>query len=501
MSQTPLFDSLKEYSERTNGYFRIPGHRFERGIPAPFTDFAGSKIFKIDVTETPAADDLHNPENVIADSQRYTAEAFGAEKSFYLVNGTTCGNQSMIMAAAGEGCNGRPDKILVPRNVHKSVMAGLIISGARPVYMPVDYIEEFGIMGKLDSETVKRKLQKHPDSKAVFAVSPTYHGICSDIESLSVSAHGYDIPLLVDEAHGAHLYFCRNLPAGALSLGADACAQSLHKTAGALTQSSLLHLGRRAVQSGRINVHRIDSALRMTMSTSPSYILLTSLELARNDLQLHGEEYLNRTIELAGKIRIKTNDIPGFRCPDRETLKNCRAFDADPTRLVINCDNAGISGYELKDLLWGKFGIDIEMADSRNILLLLSYGNTDDEAKIFIDALEKISKILPISRLPSSMPAKATGTEATGRLPEIPEMALTPRQAYYSETRCIRWEEMTGKIAAEPAAPYPPGIPVVYPGEIITEEICSYLDQVKKEGRHLHGISDKSLETIRICDV
>ncbi len=496
MSRTPLFDSLKQYNSKNNGYFRIPGHRFERGIPKQFVDFAGKSVFRIDVTETPMADDLHKPANVIADSQIFTAEAFGAGQSFYLVNGTSCGNESMIIAAAERDDDGTEKIILVPRNAHKSVMAGLILSGARPVYLQPDYIEDFGITGVLNPETVTAALENSPRAGAVFAVSPSYHGICSNIEAIKHAAHKKNLPLLVDEAHGAHLYFSKDLPSGALSLGADACAQSLHKTCGALTQASLLHLSRETLAAGRLDPSRIDSALRMTMSTSPSYILMTSIELARADLEQNGAEYWAYTINLAEETRLKIRQNTGFRCPGTDEMKAAGAFDYDPTRLIINCDGTGINGYKLKDRLWEEFGIDIEMADSRNILLLFSYGNTGEEASVLISALTKISKQ---ALRQNTSRTSSKNAESSGKLPAIPEMALTPRQAYYSKTRRIPWNDMAGKISAEPAAPYPPGIPILYPGEIISQEIFEFLDRTKKEGRHMHGLSDQALETIKVC--
>jgi arginine decarboxylase len=488
LTYTPLFDALIDYSGLNKGYFRIPGHRFERGIPKEFIDFAGKNIFKIDVTETPMSDDLHKPGNVIAESQQLTADAFGAAESFYLVNGTSCGNESMIIATAGEK-NGDAENILIPRNAHKSVLAGLIFSGAKPVYVQPDYIEDYGIMGVLKPKTVSNALKKNADIRAVLGVSPSYHGLCCDLKQIADSVHSAGIPFIIDEAHGAHFYFNKNLPAGALTCGADACSQSLHKTAGALTQASLLHIAERSL----IDSDRLDSALRMTMSTSPSYILMTSLELARNDLVHRGEELWQRTIELANKTRRRLNNSTLFRCPCRSELKELGAFDLDETRLIVNCDDLEISGYELKETLWNKFHIDVEMADSRNILLLFSYGNTEKEADSICKALGKIAAA-------TSKIHKAHRNTASGRLPAIPESAITPRQAYYSKVRRIPWSEMVGKIAAEPAAPYPPGIPVVNPGEIITQEIFEYLDEVKKTERHLHGISDKALETLKVCE-
>jgi arginine/lysine/ornithine decarboxylase len=486
MSRTPLFESLKKYHSMSRGYFRIPGHRFERGIPETFRDFAGDDIFKLDITETPLSDDLHNPKNVIAESQRYTAEAFGANRSFYLVNGTTCGNQSMIIAAACEG-----EKILVPRNAHKSVMAGLIISGAEPVYIPVDYIDKIGITGVLNPDTVKEMADRTPGAKGIFAVSPSYHGFSSDVEELANTAHSNNIPLLVDEAHGAHFYFCEKLPNGAIASGADAAAQSLHKVAGALTQSSLLHL-----KSNLIDPMRLDSALRMTMSTSPSYLLLTSLELARDELEKNGQATWCRTIKLAEYLRSKIADIDGFSSPQPSVLKSYGIADIDPTRIIINCDNAEMSGYQLKSTLWENYSIDVEMADSRNILLLLTPGNTDEEAENLISALQNFDK-----RKHKKTGGIKNAACIIETAPGIPGMALTPRQAYYAKTKTVPWNEMTGKVSAEPAAPYPPGIPVLYPGEIITHEIFEILDSVKAAGLHMHGPGDASLTTFRVCDI
>ena len=368
------------------GYFRIPGHRFERGIPGDLIDFAGKNIFRLDLTETPLTDDLHNPESVIAESQRYTAEAFGAARSFYLVNGTTCGNESMIIASASEG-----EKILIPRNAHKSVMAGLVISGAQPVYMPVEYMPETGLTGVLKPETAKTLLAATPDAKAIFGVSPSYHGFCSDIRTLADTAHTAGIPLLVDEAHGAHLYFSSRLPDGAIKLGADACAQSMHKTGGSLTQSSLLHLRQEAGNGKYLDPAAVENALRITMSTSPSYLLMCSLETARHDLEENGEKYWSGTIELANDLRKGIEEIPGFSCPSESQFRESGIFDLDPTRLIINCDYAAIGGYALKSLLWDKYRIDVEMADSRNILVILTYGNTVSDTVNLVKALSDIS--------------------------------------------------------------------------------------------------------------
>ena len=498
MGQTPLFDSLKEYSGLNRGYFRIPGHRFGRGINPAFTDFAGKSVFRLDVTETPMSDDLHNPSGVIAQSQNLSARAFGADGSFYLINGTTCGNQSMIIASAGEG-----QKILVPRNAHKSVLSGLIMSGAVPVFLmpePVFYpgtgktfsgSQGPSVPGPMSPAAVRRALAGHDDLKAVFAVSPTYHGFCGDLAGIASLAEGADIPLLVDEAHGAHLYFNGDKSFGALRNGAHACVQSIHKTAGALTQSSILHY-----RKGLVDPEKLDSALRMTMSTSPSYVLMTSIELAVEQLEREGEMLWERTMEFSRFLEKSIGKIRGYSLPEPEALKSAGVFLRDSSRLWIGCAGTGLTGYEIKRRLWDDFRIDIELADSQGILVLLSPGNTREEAENIVQALTHIAAS-------AGEPAEKDRRDLNSfeKLPPLPEAVLTPRQAYFTPAVSVPWNRMEGRIAAQAAAVYPPGIPVVYPGEIITREIKEYLDTAAKKGLHFHGIKDQSLLSFMVCDV
>ncbi len=480
MSDTPLFNALKKYAASSRGYFRIPGHRFDRGINEEFLNFAGKGIFKLDVTETPLSDDLHNPAGVIAESQVQTAGVFGADETFFLVNGTTCGNQAMIMATAGEG-----EEIIIPRNAHKSVMGGLIMSGAKPIYIPPEFIDPPGIQGGLSVEKTREALKLNPGCRAIFTVSPTYHGFSSDITALSHLAHKTGIPLLVDEAHGAHHYFNDSFTEPAISSGADACAQSLHKVAGALTQSSLLHL-----KSILIDRDRLDSALRLTMSTSPSYILMTSLEMARSDLERNGEELLDYAIELALFLRRKIGALPGFSCPGNELIGKAGIKAGDPTRLLVNCDEIDITGYELKELLYRRFSIDAEMGDHRNLLFIVTFGNTQEEAEHLFESLKWVSENIPLVE-------HKIGSGFI--IPAVPPMSLTPRKAYFAQKKAIPLDQAPGKVSGEVFAPYPPGIPVLYPGEVITREIYDFILWIKSAGHHFHGPADKTLNSIQIC--
>jgi len=363
-------------------------------------------------------------------------------------------------------------------------MAGLILSGADPVYLPVTRLDFPGIQGGADPSLAAALLDANPGCRGLFTVSPTYHGLCGDLPGLAQVTRERRIPLLVDEAHGSHFYFHPDLPVGALSLGADCAVMSLHKTGGSLTQSSLLHL-----KGNLLDEMRLDRALRMTQSTSPSYVLMASLDTARQDLAVRGREMLDRALEMAETLRAGVNRIPGVHCPGRELAGLPGVRDADPTRLVINLDGVELDGYTARERLYRNFDVDVEMADQRNIVLIVTFGNTPRDAERFLEALNSLAKEAGLRR------GKHPGAV---ELPGIPPRELTPRQAWFARSTAVPWKEALGRIAGEMAAPYPPGIPVVYPGEVITPEIWDFLEECRREGRHLHGPADTCLNTFQV---
>ena len=302
--RAPLFEAVEAYRKRRPGYFCIPGHRYERGISALWRREAGDAIFSYDLTEASGLDDLHKPEGAIRKAQKLLAELYGAKRSYFLVNGSTCGNEAMLLATLRPG-----DKVLVPRNAHKSVLMGLVLSGAEPVWMMPEYLEDWGLWGEMRPQTVERALVEHPDCRAVCVVSPTYQGFCSDLQAIAEVCHSHGALLLVDEAHGGHLYFSQDFPDGALTQGADLCVQRFHKVTGALTQSSVLHIG-----SDQIAPEDVEAALKLVQSTSPSYLLMISLDLARRELALHGAEEMAQLYTLSQKARTGLNAIPGIQC-------------------------------------------------------------------------------------------------------------------------------------------------------------------------------------------
>lgn len=470
-TKTPIIDMLKSFRERAPEYFCIPSHHMGAGTGSAFKDIIGDAL-AYDVTETPLTDDLHEPEGAIKEAEELAAELFGARRTFFLVNGTTCANEAMLTASACEG-----EKVLVARNCHKSVLMGLIISGAVPVFIEPEKCSEFGTFGSLSPEKAQRAFEENPGIKALMLTSPTFYGIASDLEKLAEICHRHNALLLVDEAHGAHFNFSDRLPKTALLSGADMAAQSIHKTLGSMTQSSMLH-----VNGGDIN--RVDEALKIVQSTSPSYILMASLDGARHSMAVNGKGLVSNMADTAEYIRERLDRLGNVRCLDTADGKN--VFALDRARLVFSI--SGISGFELADRLLHEYSICTEMADSRSVIAVIGHADTKRSADRLIEAVKKISsEAVPAPELPF-------------RFPDIPPMAETPRKAFFAPSRRIDFKDAVGMVSAEMIAPYPPGIPVIYPGEIITEDIHSFIAEAVENHQHIHGFSDKTMKTIKIIE-
>lgn len=497
MDQTPLLDAISEFIETKPAYFRIPGHRMNRGISQRWTDKVGTDIFAYDVTETPLTDDLHSPTGAIGKAQDLLSALYASDESFFLVNGSTCGNEAMIISAAFEG-----EKIMVARNAHKSAMMGLIISGAEPVYVMPKVIDDWGIQGGITADDVKDCFAENPDCKALFMVSPSYYGVCSDLKEIAKVCHENGALLLVDEAHGGHVYFHDDLPMGALHAGADMCVQSMHKVTGALTQSSVLHIRYHGVNDEALL--RVAQNLQLVQSTSPNYLLMTSLDCARYELALHGKEMMEKALGLARSTRERINKIPGFRCMESEYLSKEEELAGvsaiDTTRLVISAKALGITGFALEKILFQRHAVNVELSDYENVLAIVTYANEQEDIDRLVEACEAVSRewldgengILREDKIPDSkMP----------HFPALPEQVMTPRSAYFAKSSRISWKEAIGKVSGQMLAPYPPGIPVIYPGEHITKEVWEYIEHFRAEGRHLHGADgDGKLETIKIIE-
>lgn len=476
--KTPLFDSLKEYVNRETLPFHVPGHKKGVGMDDEFRNFIGANPFKIDVTVFKLVDSLHHPKGPIKEAQELAADAYGADASFFSIHGTSGAIQAMIMSVVSDG-----DKILVPRNVHKSVTAGIILSGAIPVFMQPELDKKLGIAHGVTPETVKDTLKANPDAKAVLIINPTYYGVATDIKKIADIVHDHDIPLIVDEAHGPHLAFSDKLPMSALDAGADICAQSTHKIIGSLTQASLLH-----VKSKYVSSKRVQQVLNLLQTTSPSYILMASLDCARRQIALEGRDLLSKAIDLCNYTRAEINKIPGLYCFGEEVLGVPGSYSFDPTKLTISCRDLGITGYELDTILADKYHIQMELSDFYNTLAVGSFGDTKEGMDKLLSALKEISE---------DYYGKHEKTSDFLDIPPIPTKKLNPREAFNSRKEDILLENSEGKVSAEFLLAYPPGIPILCPGEVITKEIIEYVSDLKRANLYVQGTEDITVEYIK----
>jgi arginine decarboxylase len=479
-NQTPLFSGLLEHAKKNPIQFHIPGHKKGAGIDPEFRNFIGDNALSIDLINIGPLDDLHQPKGIIKQAQDLAAEAFGADRTFFSVQGTSGAIIAMIMAVCGP-----EDKIIVPRNVHKSIMSAIVFSGAIPVFIQPEIDKELGISHGITPDAVERALQQHPDAKAVLVINPTYFGISGDLKRIVEIAHSYEIPVLVDEAHGVHIHFHDDLPLSAMQAGADMAATSVHKLGGSMTQSSILN-----VKEGLVSAKHVQSILSMLTTTSTSYLLLASLDVARKQLATKGRDLIDNTIKLAQSMRKRINEIEPLHCIGEEILGSKATYDYDPTKLIISVKELGLTGYDVEKWLREKHNIEVELSDLYNILCIITLGDTEVEANLLINALKELAdecqhrteRIEPVEVL----------------LPEIPVLALTPRDAFYSETEVIPFEESEGRIIAEFIMVYPPGIPIFIPGEIITKENLHYIRKNLEAGLPVQGPEDDEIKSILV---
>ncbi|MBE6183654.1 aminotransferase class I/II-fold pyridoxal phosphate-dependent enzyme [Heyndrickxia ginsengihumi] len=481
MSQldTPLYTGLLRHVSRNPIQFHIPGHKAGNGVDPEFRQFIGENIFKLDLINIEPLDDLHSPHGIIMHAQQLAAEAFGADHTFFSVQGTSGAIMTMVMSVCHPG-----DKIIVPRNVHKSVMSAIVFSGAIPIFIHPEVDNQLGISHGITPESVSKALQQNPDAKAVLVINPTYYGISADLKSIVEIAHAYHVPVLVDEAHGVHIHFHDELPLSAMQAGADMAATSVHKLGGSLTQSSILN-----IKEGLISKNHVQSMFSMLTTTSTSYILLASLDVARKRLATEGKEIIEATIQLAKKARKQINEIDHLYCVGNEILGTKATYDYDPTKLIISVKDLGITGHDAEKWLREVYNIEVELSDLYNILCIVTPGDSDQSVNQLVKALEELSNTF--SHLSSKLDVQVL-------LPDIPLLALTPRDAFYAETETIPLSESEGRIIAEFVMVYPPGIPIFIPGEIITEENLNYIRTNLEAGLPVQGPEDPQLNTIKV---
>lgn len=475
-NRTPLFDAVKKYVNDEVIPFHVPGHKQGRGIQE-MVDYIGEKALRMDVNGMQDLDFANNPTGVILDAQKLMAHLFGAEYAWFLVNGTTSGVQAMILSTCEPG-----DKIILPRNAHRSTIGGIILSGAMPIYVQPEFNSELGIAMGVSVQSIRSTIAKNPHAKAVFIINPTYYGISSDIKSIVRIAHRHDMAVLADEAHGAHMLFHDDFPLTAMEVGADMSAVSIHKTAGSLTQSSVL-----LSRGGLISKDRIAHSLGLTFTSSASYLLMCSLDIARKQLATRGAEMLDETLRLARWAREEINKISGIYAFGREMVGQMGCFDFDETKLGVYVGKTGYTGYQIESLLREKYNIQIEMSDLYNILAIMSVGDRHVEVEALIYALKEIASTRNDNARISDF-----------AIPENPEMIVTPRDAFYNAKKSVSLENAGGEIAGEMIMAYPPGIPVICPGERITNNMIEYIKLLKEQPCELQGTTDPKLDHILV---
>lgn len=461
----PLLETLRKYGDRDSVRFHMPGHK-GRGYGRIFGELRDN-LYKWDVTEIPGLDDLHQPRGSIKLAQEKLAELYGADESLFLVNGASSGVIAMMGAVLAPG-----DEVLISRASHKSVLSGLVLTGAKPVYVIPERHESFGVYTQVTTEAVTKALSQNPDVKAVFLTSPVYQGFCPDIVAISKAVHDKNSVLLVDEAQGPHFGFSPALPLSAGEV-ADAWVQSPHKMLTSLTQSAWLH-----VKGNRIDRERLKYFLQLVTTTSPSYILMASLDLARAVMEARGKALTEQALELAHIVRRCINKFTPFYCVGQEMRGQKGIYDIDLSRLMVNVSSAGYTGYEVEKFLRNRFNIYAEYADLYNVYFLVTFSNAKNDIRRLVKALSRLKARAGLYGL-IPWPGK------------LPKKIMEPGDAFYSSGECLPLSKSRGRIIKDALVPYPPGIPLLMPGEVMDEEHIQLLTALIKSGGHCQGVTSK----------
>jgi arginine decarboxylase len=480
--QTPILSALLARSRMSHYRFYTPGHKGGQGASPGLIDLLGMESLMADLTELPGLDQLSAPQGVILQAQELAAVAFGAEQTWFLINGSTCGVMAALLATCAPG-----DRVILPRNAHQSAIAGLILSGANPVFINPEFDPQTGLVHNVATSTVALALSQYPDAKAILLVSPTYEGICADVVAIAELAHQHQIPLLVDEAHGAHFGFHPQLPTAALAAGADLVVQSTHKVLAALTQASMLH-----VQGERIDRQKLGRSLQLLQSSSPSYLLLASLDAARQQMALQGEVLLGQTLELSRQARAEISQIPRLSVVNLQAGTSKPGFtDLDLTRLTVRVNQLGLTGFEADEILQ-QSGVIAELATLDYLTFIISLGNTAADIQALVASLQTLATThyhQPIEKFQANFGAE---------LPLVSVPQISPQAAFQATAETVAIADAIGRISAEFVCPYPPGIPMLLPGEFIEQGAIAFLQHILSCGGSISGCSDLSLKTLKV---
>lgn len=476
--RAPLIEAMEAYHALDMAPYHTPGHKHGVTVHPSLRTMLTEKGLRMDVSLMSALDDLNDPEGCLLEAEQMAASLYGAEDAFFAVNGTTGAIHAMILATVRAG-----DKIIVPRTAHRSVIGGIILADAMPVWVRPEVDEALGLAHGTVPEAYLSAIEAYPDAKAVFVVNPTYYGACGDIKEIVRLAHEHGMAVLVDEAHGPHLVFADDLPMSAMEAGADLAAQSTHKLLPAMTQASLL-----LRQGELVSRERVLQMLQLTQSTSPNYILMASIDGARALMEEQGRPLMERTLRLARRLREEVNKIDGLFSFGRERIGTCGIYDLDETKVTVTVSGLGVTGAQAEAVLRRK-GIEAELCDYHNVLFLITVGDTDASIDRLLAAIREMADELRTGAVLDDIACDEIG---------LPEVVTSPRQALYTEREKIDFVSSAGRIAAEVVTFYPPGIPVLCPGERITTEAIDYCQRRIDAGLFVSGPMDRSLRTILV---
>ncbi|MBE9031717.1 aminotransferase class I/II-fold pyridoxal phosphate-dependent enzyme [filamentous cyanobacterium LEGE 11480] len=473
----PLVSALQHWATHDYAPFHTPGHKRGQGSYPQFLDLIGTTALQADLPELPDLDNLFAPQGVIDQAQKLAAATFGAEHTYFLANGSTGGIIAAILATCQPG-----DKIILPRNVHQSIISGLILAGTTPIFVMPEYDRRLNIAHGVSADAIAQTIQKHPNAKAVLIIHPTYYGVCSDIRKIVQITNQANIPLIVDEAHGAHFHFHPELPTSAMAAGADIAIQSTHKTLSALTQAAMLHL-----QGSRIDPDRIRRSLSLIQSTSPNYLLLASLDAARAQMATTGAGQLTQTLSHVDEARKILASIPHIHTLTFDTPQlGWQEFDR--TRLTVTVAQLGLNGFTADEILSDEYNVMCELPSLEHLTFIFSIGTTAAHVDRLVTGIQGLADREQRSPPITSPPFDHSPSPAE----------LSPREAFFATPHTLPTDQAIGHISAELICPYPPGIPVLLPGETITADAIAFLQTVQRSGGMISGCSDPELHSLQV---
>jgi arginine/lysine/ornithine decarboxylase len=479
----PIVEAMEAYRRADTAQFAIPGHKAGRGVDHITGETVGYDPFRNDILEMEGFDDRRGTRGIKELAQQLAAKAYGSEKTFFSTGGSSLSAHVSLLTLGAEG-----DKVLIGRNCHKSVIAGLILSGANPVFVRPDVDDKLHVTHCVAPAELSKTLEQHPEARGVLVTNPTYYGFAGNIKALAETCHERKIPLVVDEAWGSHFPFHADLPMSAMASGADMSYVSLHKTETAISQSSLIHL-----QGKLIDPTLIENRLELMRSTSESGIILASIDACRRQMATQGQMLLQRTIDLCHKIRNAVREMDGLEIIGPEYLNGQGAVEHDITKILIDVRGLGINGFYAGDWLRDEARTTIELSDHRYILAIVTVADDEESVSRLIDALQRLTKAKPkdASQKPYSIPPMSE---------LMTESVIPPREAYFAKSKSIPLKDSIGEIAAEMVSPYPPGIPMLLPGERITAPIVEFLQRGMKHTMYVSDVTDLSLKEIMVVD-